>query len=208
MGLEQFADLLLKGDSAGVKGLCEQSLTEGKSADEVLNQGLLTGMEHVGKLFKAGELYLPEVMLAARAMKAGVEILEPLLGEGDATARETVILGTVKGDLHDIGKNIVGIMLRGAGYKVVDLGIDVPDQKFVDTVKEIKPLALGLSALLTTTMLGMKDVIEALKTGGVRDEVRVLIGGAPVTADFASEIGADGFSENAYEAVEILKSGG
>jgi len=203
--LQDIAKALETGDAEKLKFLTRQALNEGIPARTILEDGLFAAMDVVGKRFKEGELFLPEVLLCARAMNQTLEILKPHLAAGDVIRTEKVLLGTVKGDLHDIGKNIVAIMVRGAGYQVIDLGTDVPTEKFVAAVKEHKPIALGLSALLTTTMLGMKDVIDSLKQVGLRDKIKILVGGAPVTQQFADEIGADGYSDNAYGAVALLK---
>lgn len=201
----QLAKALENGEDAQVVALTQQALTGGASAREILEQGLFAGMGVVGRLFRDGELFLPEVLLSARAMNGAIAVLEPHLAQGPSAKLDKVVLGTVRGDMHDIGKSIVGIMMRGAGYQVVDLGIDVPVENFVSAVKELRPVAVGLSALLTTTMVVMKDVIDALKAAGLRDQVKVLIGGAAVTQRFADDIGADGYAENAYGAVALLK---
>ncbi len=201
----QLAKALENGEDAQVVALTQQALAGGASARDILEQGLFTGMGVVGRLFRDGELFLPEVLLSARAMNGAIAVLEPHLAQGSSAKLDKVVLGTVRGDMHDIGKSIVGIMMRGAGYQVVDLGIDVPVDKFVSAVKELRPVAVGLSALLTTTMVVMKDVIDALKAAGLRDQVKVLIGGAAVTQRFADDIGADGYAENAYGAVALLK---
>jgi 5-methyltetrahydrofolate--homocysteine methyltransferase len=176
------------------------------SAEEVLKGGLLTGMDQVGVDFRAGELFVPEVLIAARAMHAGMDLLRPLLAEGEVPSSGKVVLGTVKGDLHDIGKNLVGMMLEGGGFEIVDLGTDVPPEKFAEAVRTEQPALVGMSALLTTTMPSMKDTIEALEDTGVREQVRVMIGGAPVTRAFSDEIGADGYAPDAASAVELARS--
>ena len=182
-----------------------EALRSGVPAATILKDGLVPGMDAVGRLFRDGEYFLPEVLIAARAMNRALVELEPLLRGNDAARRGKVVLATVKGDMHDIGKTIVSIMVRGAGYEVVDLGVDVPAGKVVAAVREHRPVAVGLSALLTTTMLAMKDVIDALRQAGLREQVKVLIGGAAVTGPYAREIGADGTSDDAYGAVELLR---
>jgi 5-methyltetrahydrofolate--homocysteine methyltransferase len=202
--LVELAEKLYAGDAPGVLALCQRSLAEGLSARTVLDQGLLAGMEIVGRDFKAGELFLPEIIVAARAMHAGIEVLRPLLAEGAgglASARKAV-LGTVKGDLHDIGKKLVGIMLEGAGFQVIDLGHDVAPERFVETVRAERPALVGLSALLSTTMPMMRTTIAALEAAGLAAGTTILVGGAPVTAAFAKQIGAHGHAPDAVSAVE------
>jgi len=199
------AETLISGDADRLKTLVEQALNSGISARVILEKGLFAGMDTVGRFFKDGEFFLPEVLLCARAMNQAIAVLDPHLADIAGATTERVVVGTVRGDMHDIGKTIVAIMMRGAGYQVIDLGIDVSPEKFVAAVREHRPVALGLSALLTTTMLVMKEVIDALKSAGLRDQVRVLIGGAAVTQRLAEEIGADGYSDNAYGAVALLK---
>ena len=200
--LEELANRLCHGDAKGVVSLTQQAVDSGLAVQEILNQGLLVGMEEVGRGFKEGNLFIPEIIVAARAMHAGVEVLRPHLTAGALSTAGVVVLGTVKGDLHDIGKKIVGIMLRGAGFEVVDLGFDVPCERFVKEVSERRPDILGLSALLSTTMPMMKNVIAALEAAGLRRAVKVLVGGAPVTRKWAEEIGADGYAPDAVTAVE------
>lgn len=193
------------GKAAVVKELAEKALAEGVSAEEVLNEGLIAAMAVVGDKFKRNEIYVPEVLVAARAMYAGLDVLRPLLAKSGVKKAGKLVIGTVKGDLHDIGKNLVKMMFEGAGYEVVDLGTDVSPAKFVDAVRNERPDLLGMSALLTTTMPSMKSTIEALKEAGLRDEVKVLVGGAPVTSKYASEIGADGYAPDASSAVDVAK---
>ncbi|NSW84140.1 MAG: corrinoid protein [Syntrophothermus sp.] len=206
MSLEQLAQFVIDGNAEETQKVVKKLLDEGISATTILNDGLLKGMEEVGKLFKAMEIYVPEVLVAARAMQLGVNELKPFLAGSGSVSEGTVVIGTVKGDIHDIGKNLVVMMLEGAGFKVIDLGINVPEGKFIEAVKEHKPIVLGLSALLTTTMKEMKVVIDALKEAGLRDAVKVMVGGAPVTQAYADSIGADGYAENASEAVEKIKA--
>ena len=196
---------LLGGLDDQIKDHIRQLLDQGVNAGEILNRGLLSVMEEIGLQFKKGDLFVPEVLLAARAMNAGLTVLDPHLSAGGQRARGKVLIGTVHGDLHDIGKNMVMIMLRGIGFEVVDLGINLPVAEFVKKVAEEKPDILGMSALLTTTMPQMKAVIEALGKAGLRDKVKVMIGGAPVNSTFARRIGADGYAADAGEAVEIAK---
>ena len=203
--LQALADALIKGDRNKVVEMTKQALAEGVPAADVLNKGLIAGMGVVGKRFKANEVYVPEVLIAARAMKGGMEVLQPALVKAGVQPLATVVLGTVKGDLHDIGKNLVGMMLTGAGLKVVDIGTDVAPEKFVEAVKEKGAQIVALSALLTVTMPSMKTTIEALKTAGLRSQVKVMVGGAPVTNQYAQEIGADGYGESASSAVHVAR---
>ncbi len=184
----------------------DQALSEGMSPGDIFQNGLIEAMGVVGEKFKTNEIYVPEMLIAARAMKAGLAKLKPLMVEGDVKTLATVVLGTVKGDLHDIGKNLVGIMMEGAGMQVYDVGVDISPEKFVEAVKENKPQFVGMSALLTTTMPGMRETLEALEEAGVRGDVKVLVGGAPVTQKFAEDIGADGYAENAAEVVDRIKA--
>jgi len=200
---EDFYQALREVDGAPVEGLVKKALAEGHSAADVLNQGLIGGMSIIGKEFKARDLWVPDVLLAARNMKRGVEILRPLFSQEDRQAKGKIILGTVKGDIHDIGKNLVAIMMSGSGLEVIDLGIDIPVEKFLAAVEEHKPQILGLSALLTTTMLEMQKVIEAVRKSPLPQKPYVIIGGAPVTEAFAKEIGADGYGADAVAAVEV-----
>ena len=195
------AEAIIAGDQAGAKAAAEELLAEGATAAEVLEKGLVAGMNVVGAKFKANEFYIPEVLIAARAMKGAMEILRPLLAETGVKPIAKVAVGTVKGDQHDIGKNIVAMMMEGAGFEVKDLGINVAPDKFVAEAQNGAKILL-MSALLTTTMPAMKANIEALKDAGIRDDVLVMVGGAPVTQSFADEIGADGYSEDAASAVE------
>ena len=189
----------------GVVELVQEALKEGVSPNDVLVKGLIAGMDIVGKRFKANEIYVPEVLIAARAMKAGMAILKPLLADTGIKPTGTFIIGTVKGDLHDIGKNLVSMMMEGAGFNVVDLGVDVQPAKFVDIIKKNPDSLVGMSALLTTTMMGMKETLESIKKEGAAGKVKVMIGGAPVTQKFADEIGADGYAPDAASAVDVAK---
>ncbi|MFA4945404.1 MAG: corrinoid protein [Lentisphaeria bacterium] len=201
--LTQLAEQVIKGKAPVVKELVQKAIDAGIPVKQILDGGLIAGMAVVGDRFKRNEFYVPEVLIAARAMNTGMTLLKPLLKAQGVQAKATLILGTVKGDLHDIGKNLVGMMFEGAGYQVVDLGVNVDEQKYVAAVKEHKAQFLGMSALLTTTMGNMKATIDALKAAGVRDQVKVLVGGAPLTQSFADEIGADGYSPDAASAVDL-----
>jgi 5-methyltetrahydrofolate--homocysteine methyltransferase len=203
--LQQIAEKLYDGSAPDVAALVQQALDEGKGPGEVLTGGLVVGMDAVGRDFKAGELFVPEVLIAARAMHAGMDILKPLLAESEVPSAGKYIVGTVKGDLHDIGKNLVRMMIEGGGFEVIDLGVDVSPDGFVDAVRENQPDILGMSALLTTTMTNMKGVIEALEEAGLRDSVKIMIGGAPVTDAYAQEIGADGYAPDAATAVDVAR---
>jgi 5-methyltetrahydrofolate--homocysteine methyltransferase len=204
--LDQINERLQKGDNTSVAELTRQAIDAGIPANEILDHGLLAGMDVVGERFGAHEIFLPEVLLAARAMKAGMDLVKPLLVSGDAPSRGKVVLGTVKGDVHDIGKNLVGIMLQGAGFEVVDLGTGVAAETFVDTAVAEGASVIGLSALLTTTMPGMREVVDLIRERGHRGDLRVIVGGAPLSQSFADEIGADGYSYDAAGAVELVKT--
>ncbi len=201
----QVQDDVLNGDQAAIQGHIRVLLGQGAKAEEILQRGMLTAMEVIGDRFKSGEVFIPEVLLSARAMNEAVLVLEPHLAKAQMRAKGKVLIGTVKGDLHDIGKNLVVIMLRGVGLEVKDLGIDIPAPTFVKMVEESKPDILGLSALLTTTMPQMKEVIDGLKEKGLRDKVKVIVGGAPVNEKFAGDIGADGYAPDGAEAVSLVK---
>ena len=202
---EQIADEIVKGQADAVKELVNQAISEEISAEDVLNNGLVAGMDVVSKKFKNNEFFIPEVLVSARAMTAGLNILNPLLAEANVKSKGKVVIGTVKGDLHDIGKNIVGMMLQGAGYEIVDLGADVPKEKFIEFTQKEDANVVGLSALLTTTMIYMQEVIQGLKDAGLRDKVKVIIGGAPVTQAYADQIEADGYAPDAASAIDLAK---
>jgi len=204
--LDEIKEATIAGNMDNTVAGIEKALSEGMSPGDIIQNGLIEAMGVVGEKFKTNEIYVPEMLIAARAMKAGLKKLKPLMVEGDVETLATVVLGTVKGDLHDIGKNLVGIMMEGAGMQVYDVGVDISPEKFVEAVKENKPQFVGMSALLTTTMPSMKETLEALEEAGVRGDVKVLVGGAPVTQKFADEIGADGFAENAAEVVDRIKA--
>ena len=210
MSQELFAAMqqsIVDGDEDRAAALAQQALAEGLDPLAVINEGCVPGIEYVGNQFGAGEMFLPDLMLAAEAMKAAVGVLEPEM-QRRGTQRQMlgkVVLGTVKGDIHEIGKNLVATMLSASGFEVVDLGVDVPSEKFAETAREVNADIVGVSALLTTTMTGQKAVIEALDKLGLRPKVKVMVGGAPVTHSWAAEIGADGYSEDAMGAVALAK---
>lgn len=199
------ADAVKAGRAKIVKTLVTEAIAEGVAAESILNDGLIVGMNELGILFKNNEVYVPEVLIAARAMKTGTEILKPLLADANAQSRGVVAVGTVKGDLHDIGKNLVAMMLEGAGFTVIDLGVDVSPEAFIDAATNQGAQILGMSALLTTTMPSIKLSIDAIREAGVRDKVKIMIGGAPVTQSFADEVGADGYSPDAASAADLAK---
>jgi len=203
--VQRIAKKLYHGDIEAVAELVQDALDAGMAPSEVLSDALLAGMDEVGRDFKAGVLFVPEVMFSARAMKAGMAVLRPLLAESDMASSGKCVIGTVKGDLHDIGKNLVTMMLDGGGFEAIDLGIDLEPSTFVDAVHEHKPDLVGMSALLTTTMVQMKATIEALEEAGLRDSVKIMIGGAPVTAAFAEQIGADAYAPDAATAVDLAR---
>jgi 5-methyltetrahydrofolate--homocysteine methyltransferase len=202
---EALAGAIIECNAAKAGELTQKLVDEGVKPFDIINQGLISGMNVVGDRFKKGDMYVPEVMMAAKAMHAGMSIVKPLLLEGESSTSGKVIVGTVAGDLHDIGKNLVGMMMESGGMEVVDLGTDVSPEQFATAVREHKPQVIGLSALLTTTMLAMKDTIEVLKEEGLRDSVKVIVGGAPVTQDFADEIGADGWAPDAASAKDLAQ---
>lgn len=203
--LRQIAEELEHGNDQQVRALTQRAIDESIPAERILEEGLITGMQVVGEQFRAHEIFLPQVLLAARAMAGGVALLEPLLGRAEVRNRGKVVIGTVKGDLHDIGKNLVGIMLAGAGFEVIDLGKDVSPEAFVDTAEESGADVIGMSALLTTTMPAMKNVIVLLRERGLDSRVKTIVGGAPVTESYAREIGADSYGFDAANAVESVK---
>jgi 5-methyltetrahydrofolate--homocysteine methyltransferase len=205
MEWNKIADALYAGEVDKVAALTKEALDEGHGPHEVLKQGLLGGMDKVGKDFKADILFLPEVLAAAKAMHAGSDILRPLLSESDVANLGTFVIGTVKGDLHDIGKNLVAMMLSGAGMELVDLGIDVPPETFAKAIEEHQPQIVGMSALLTTTMGEMEKTIRFLEQAGLRDGIKIVVGGAPITEEFAQKIGADGYGHDAATAVNLAK---
>jgi 5-methyltetrahydrofolate--homocysteine methyltransferase len=202
----EIATALYGGEQEKVARLVQEALEQGLAPDEVLQGGLIAGMDEVGQDFKAGDLFVPEVLIAARAMHAGMSVLRPFLAESDVTSIGKYVIGTVKGDLHDIGKNLVKMMLDGAGFETIDLGTDVAPETFVDAVREHQPHLVGMSALLTTTMVQMRATIEALEEAGLRKSVKVMVGGAPVTDAFAKETGADAYAPDAASAVDIARA--
>lgn len=201
--LEKISTSVLEGDAEKTEDLVKKAKTEGLEAREILDKGLVVGMAEVGARFKRGDMFVPEVLMSAESMHAGQELLREELAESASQTVGTILLGTVKGDLHDIGKNLVGMMCEGAGFEVVDLGKDVEPDAFVEAVKEHEPDIVGLSALLTTTMRAMDSTIKAFEEAGLRDKVKVMVGGAPVTQSYADQIGADGYASNAAAAAEM-----
>ncbi|EHQ91765.1 corrinoid protein [Desulfosporosinus youngiae] len=200
------SELVISGNYAGAKDLTQKMIDNGIEPLEIINQGLMAGMNVVGVRFKAGDMFVPEVMMSARAMSTGIELLKPLIADKDMPTAGKVLIGTVKGDLHDIGKNLVVMMMESAGFEIVDLGVDIAPAVFVKGVKDHKPQVIAMSALLTTTMPAMKDTIEALKEEGLRDSVKVVIGGAPISQSFANEIGADGYAPDAAAATDLCRN--
>jgi len=199
------AELVINGNYTGVKDFTQRMIDNGNEPLEIINQGLMAGMNVVGVRFKAGDMYVPEVMMSAKAMSTGIELLKPLIADKDMPSAGKVLIGTVKGDLHDIGKKLVVMMLESAGFEIIDLGVDIHPDAFVKAVKEHSPQVIGLSALLTTTMLSMRDTIDALKEEGLRDSVKIVIGGAPISESFAVEIGADGYAPDAAAATDLCR---
>jgi 5-methyltetrahydrofolate--homocysteine methyltransferase len=203
--LQPLYDAILKGDAKTAKSVTEQAVKDGMEPLKLIQDHMMPAMGEVGRRFECNEYFVPELLLSARAMKAALELLRPLLAKGGAQSAGRVVVGTVKGDLHDIGKNLLAAMLEGGGFEVTDIGVNVSPEQFVSAVKQKQPQVLALSALLTTTMSAMKDTIEALKRAGIRDQVKILVGGAPVTKKFADEIGADGYAENAAAAPALVR---
>ncbi len=197
---------IVEGEKADVEQYVHAALEAGLAPEVILRQGLIPAMSKVGQLFEQGEYFVPEMLLAARAMQAGLALLKPRLVNSELKSSGRVVLGTVRGDLHDIGKNLVAMMLEGAGFEIVDLGTDVPPDRFVEAVRASQPDLVAMSALLTTTMPSMKTTIEALAAAGLRQQVKVIIGGAPVTETYADEIGADGYAGDASRAVRLAQS--
>ena len=197
---------VMEGQSSLVQEKVRAAMTAGIPASTILNDGMISAMGEVGRLFEEGECFVPEMLIAARAMQAGLALLKPALKDADIKSAGKVVIGTVKGDLHDIGKNLVAMMLEGAGFEIIDLGTDVSPEKFINAVRENKPDLVAMSALLTTTMPAMIATIKALQEAGLRSQVKVMIGGAPITEDYARQIGADGFSPDASRAVTLARS--
>jgi corrinoid protein of di/trimethylamine methyltransferase len=203
--LKQLHNAVLNGDAKTAKSVTEQALAAGHDPLKLVQEYMMPAMDEVGRRFECNEYFVPELLLSARAMKAALELLRPLLAAGGAQPVGRVAIGTVKGDLHDIGKNLVGAMLEGGGFEVIDLGVNVTPEQFVAAVKEKNANIVAMSALLTTTMPAMRTTVEALQQAGVRQQVKVLVGGAPITSNFAREIGADGYSESAAGAVSAAR---
>jgi 5-methyltetrahydrofolate--homocysteine methyltransferase len=205
MSLEAIYEAVMEGDAGEAKVQVQAALDAGVPPADILNKGCIAAMAEVGKQFEEGELFVPEMLIAARAMQAGMNVLKPHLAEGEIVSAGRIVVGTVAGDLHDIGKNLVGMMMEGAGFEVIDLGTDVKPQAFIEAVREHEPDLIGMSALLTTTMPAMTATIDDLTEAGLRDQVKVLVGGAPVTQGFADSIGADGFAPDASSASRKAK---
>ena len=203
--LKPLHDAVLKGDAKTAKSVTEQAIKDGMEPMKLIQDYMMPAMREVGQRFECNEYFVPELLLSARAMKGALELLRPLLAKGGAQPSGRIVVGTVKGDLHDIGKNLLVAMLEGDGFEVTDIGVNVTPEQFVAAVKRKQPQILALSALLTTTMSAMKDTIEALKKAGIRDQVKVLVGGAPITQKFTDEIGADGYAENAASAPTLAR---
>jgi len=206
MNLETIYEAVLKGDAKTAAAETQAALDAGTSAPDILHQACIPAMTEVGRLFEIGEKFVPEMLIAARAMQQSLVILKPLLVEADVKTVGKVVIGTVAGDLHDIGKNLVAMMLEGAGFEIIDLGTDVAPEKFVAAVQDHEPDLVGMSALLTTTMVSIGKTIEALTEAGLREKVKVMVGGAPITQDFADKVGADGFAPDAGSASRMAKS--
>ena len=202
---EKIATGVIEGNLDEVPGLVQSALDEGLDPTKILENGLVVGMNEVGKRFKQGSMFVPEVLRSAKTMHAGQELLRPLLAEGGANLGGKILLGTVQGDLHDIGKNLVGMMCEGAGFEVIDLGFNLEPEKFTEAIKTHQPIIVGMSALLTTTMRAMGHTIKAIEEAGLRDKIKIMVGGAPVDADFAERIGADGYGHNAASGAELAK---
>lgn len=203
--IEQIKETTMSGKANNLESLINQAIESGVKIGDIINDGFIAAMTIVGERFSKQEIFVPEMLVAARAMNIGLEILKPHIAQGERTYSGKVLIGTVQGDLHDIGKNLIGIMLKGSGYEVVDVGIDVKSAKFVEAIKEHKPDVVGFAALLTTTLKFMKEDIEAIKEANLRDSVKIIVGGAPVTPAFASEIGADRYVDNAGEVTKIVQ---
>ena len=200
---QELADAIIRGDNVKSKQITEDLVSKNVPAGEILSEGLIAGMNVVGQKFKANEMYIPEVLIAARAMHAAMDVLKPLLVGTNAPKKGTLVIGTVQGDLHDIGKNLVAMMHEGAGFTVIDVGVDIPPEKFVEEAKANKADIVGLSALLTTTMPAMKDTIEALRKDEATKNIKVIVGGAPLTQEYADSIGADGYAPDSSSAVDV-----
>lgn len=204
--IEQIKETTMNGAVKKVEELVNRAIAEGINPGAIIGEGFIPAMEAVGEDFKKGEIFVPEMLVAAKAMQAGIKLIEPLFAPGERQYIGKFLIGTVHGDLHDIGKNLVAMILQGAGFEVIDIGIDVPAEKFVSAIQEHQPQIVGLCALLTTTMREMDATIQAIKAAGIRERVKIVVGGAPVTQSFANEIGADGYAPDAGAAVEICKA--
>jgi 5-methyltetrahydrofolate--homocysteine methyltransferase len=202
---EQLYTAILEGQSDKTPGLAQKALDQGLAPKDILDNGMVVGMNEVGARFKAGDMFVPEVLMSAEAMQAGLKVLRPHLISSGAKLIGKIVIGTVKGDLHDIGKNLVGMLCEGAGFEVIDLGFNIEPEKFVEAIKQHQPQIVGLSALLTTTMRAMGHTIKALEEAGLRDKVKIMVGGAPVDAAFAKRIGADGYGSNAPAGADLAK---
>ena len=202
--MEELKNYVKEGEAEQTAAKVKELLDQGIDPHEILHQALIPSMDEVGQLFQEGEYFIPELLVSARAMKKGVEVLKPILVERGVKAAGKIVMGTVRGDRHDIGKNLVAMMLEGAGFEIVDLGVDVSPEKFIDAVKKHQPIAIGLSALLTSTMLQMKKIINALEESQLREKVKILVGGAPVNLSYAEEIGADFYGEDPMMAKKFL----
>ena len=204
--LKEVATNVERGDSASVKESVRKAISQNLTAEEILKEGLIKGMESVGRKFKRNEIFIPEVLIATRAMKAGMDIIRPLLTESGFKTKGKIVIGTVKGDLHDIGKNIVSMMLEREGYEIIDLGIDVPKERFIEIIKKENPEVVGMSALLTTTMSYMREVMEAVDEQNLKKRTKIIIGGAPVTQSYADDIKADGYAADASSAMALVRN--
>lgn len=204
--MEKLKSLVIEGNVKASIARVQELLNQGVPAEDIMRTAMVPAMDEVGILFQNGEYYLPEMLVASKAMQEGLKLLKPLLAKGSSAYLGRAVIGTVKGDLHDIGKNMVGMSLEGAGFEVIDLGADVPVESFVTAVKEHKPVVVGLSALITTTMPVMKDVIDAVKSAGLRSGVKIMIGGAPITQKYATEIGADFYGSDSTSAKDYARS--
>lgn len=204
--LKLIAQAVIDADGALVRALTEQAISEGLAAEQILSEGLIAGMDVIGEQFGAGEVFVPEVLLSARAMQEGLKVLRPALAETGVAAKGTAVVGTIQGDRHDIGKNLVAMMLEGAGFRVIDLGSDVPVERFVATAAAEQAEVVGISTLLTTTMPRMRKVAQAFAEANLREKVKIMVGGAPITQDFANQIGVDGYGDDAHKAVTLAES--
>lgn len=204
--MSKITETLMEGDGETLVQLVSEALEQGRAAADILNDDLIGGMDLIGEKMGSGEMFIPEVLMTAHAMGMAVEILKPLLGDGEASSAGKIVIGTVKGDLHDIGKNLVVMMLESAGFEVIDLGVDVEPEIFVDAIKDNQPDILGLSALLTTTMPMLKKTVETVINSGLRNSIKIIIGGAPVSQKYADEIGVDGYAPDAGSASKLAKA--